>query len=332
MTPKPTYPNLSESQLLAMLRHVLLALRLLHRKKVRTVRKALAGSCGSRACPGAPHAAAHHFSLSLSLSLLSPSAPPFLRTQLAHLDVKPGNIFWRGDLYKLGDFGMVTKVGVPGNEWDVEGDSCYLAPEVMKFRCPEDAARADLRKADIFGLGATVFAVIVRRELPQSGPLWHELRQNRDLSELERMLTAASSQQELLQQQQLRRAAQRSSSASDLMEEDGDAAIDGVQAFARHALGAGQRPASASAAAAGGMAALSDEFKALLQSMVRANPAERPCVEELLGSKLLCSAKDRQLTEAQERASALEAEVAELRAKLGSAQTQTQTQTQDIQK
>jgi peptidoglycan hydrolase CwlO-like protein len=116
------------------------------------------------------------------------------------------------------------------------------------------------------------------------------------------------------------------------MEEDGDAAIDGVQGFARHALGAGQRPASASAAAACGMAALSDEFKALLQSMVRANPAERPCVEELLGSKLLCSAKDRQLTEAQERASALEAEVAELRAKLGSAQTQTQTQTQDIQK
>ena len=99
------------------------------------------------------------FSLVFSLSPL----------QLAHLDVKPGNIFWRGDLYKLGDFGMVTKVGVPGNEWDVEGDSCYLAPEVMKFQCPEDAARADLRKADIFGLGATVFAVIIRRELPPGG-------------------------------------------------------------------------------------------------------------------------------------------------------------------
>ena len=246
--------------------------------------------------------------------------------------MKPGNIFWRGDLYKLGDFGMVTKVGVPGNEWDVEGDSCYLAPEVMKFQCPEDAARADLRKADIFGLGATVFAVIIRRELPQSGVHWRQLRANIDLSELECALRAER-EKELEGFRRSRRTSSASSSHAFAVGGDsssraspdyahvgfagvatvggdegdcGEASVDGVRAFARHAA----------AARGSNMSALSAEFKALLQTMVRADPSERPTVEELLQEKLLCSAKDRLLIEAEARTTALEHELAALRAQI----------------
>ena len=37
----------------------------------------------------------------------------------------------------------------------------------------------DLRKADVFSLGCSMYAVITRQELPRNGALWHEIRNGR---------------------------------------------------------------------------------------------------------------------------------------------------------
>ena len=51
------------------------------------------------------------------------------RNNMVHLDIKPENIFIKGDQYKLGDFGLVTKATT---EDDVEeGDSRYMSLELL---------------------------------------------------------------------------------------------------------------------------------------------------------------------------------------------------------
>lgn len=52
-----------------------------------------------------------------------------------------------------------------------EGDCRYLPREVLQN--DEDL---DLRKADVFALGCSMYAVITRRELPRNGAQWHEIR------------------------------------------------------------------------------------------------------------------------------------------------------------
>ena len=102
--------------------------------------------------------------------------------QLAHLDVKPGNILLchaehqlqagdqeAGDsrelraTYKLADFGHV----VPLYGEDVEpeeGDCRYMAPELLALVID----RAKLTSADIFSLGLTVFEAASLRVLPRN--------------------------------------------------------------------------------------------------------------------------------------------------------------------
>lgn len=64
--------------------------------------------------------------------------------QLCHLDIKPANMFLGDDnqTCKLGDFGLCSNLE-QGFAEAVEGDSKYLAPELMKhqFGKPADIFR-----------------------------------------------------------------------------------------------------------------------------------------------------------------------------------------------
>ncbi|GAB4814990.1 hypothetical protein N2152v2_002036 [Parachlorella kessleri] len=98
---------------------------------------------------------------------------------IAHLDVKPDNIYTWGEfegerdmprVYKLGDFGQATRFDCRQAMNVIEGDSRYLPLEVMN----SDYSRLD--KADMFALGATMFELASRSELPSSGQLYQDLR------------------------------------------------------------------------------------------------------------------------------------------------------------
>jgi len=137
---------------------------------------------------------------------------------LVHLDIKPGNIFvnhhnkhaqpgapssfskggqqHQQPLYKLGDFGLVTKADRQSDV--VEGDSRYMSKELLDdfdddfaddFDDPSSSSfkgassssgghrrRRDLTKCDLFSLGATAYELVQAQPLPANGPLWHALR------------------------------------------------------------------------------------------------------------------------------------------------------------
>ncbi|CAM9342786.1 unnamed protein product, partial [Phaeothamnion confervicola] len=104
---------------------------------------------------------------------------------MVHLDVKPGNIFLKGGLYKLGDFGLVTPANAAGDV--AEGDSRYMSRELL------NESFSDLTKCDIFSLGITLYELLAGGgngggnggsngggtgggALPPNGQEWHRLR------------------------------------------------------------------------------------------------------------------------------------------------------------
>jgi len=96
---------------------------------------------------------------------------------MVHLDIKPENIFIRKDQFKLGDFGLVSKITrahdgkVVMQEDDVEeGDSRYMSRELLSGDHP------DLTKSDIFSLGATLYEACLGQPLPANGEGWHAIR------------------------------------------------------------------------------------------------------------------------------------------------------------
>ena len=91
--------------------------------------------------------------------------------QLAHLDVKPGNIlistnYEEGEdhrTYKLADFGHV--VPVEGEEVEPEeGDCRYMAPELLELNID----RSRLTHADIFSLGLSMYEAASLKVLPRN--------------------------------------------------------------------------------------------------------------------------------------------------------------------
>ncbi|CAB9506502.1 associated tyrosine- and threonine-specific cdc2-inhibitory kinase [Seminavis robusta] len=95
---------------------------------------------------------------------------------MVHLDIKPQNIFVKNDtppvnLFKLGDFGLVSKVSQDKKKEIEEGDSRYMSMELLI----ED--HRDLKASDIFSLGATLYEICLRRPLPTNGAEWQAIRQ-----------------------------------------------------------------------------------------------------------------------------------------------------------
>lgn len=88
---------------------------------------------------------------------------------LVHLDVKPENIFIAKEGFcKLGDFGLVLDLTQDDSTDPLEGDPCYLAPEIMEGNFT--------KAADVFSLGITILELACDLELPGQGENWHVLR------------------------------------------------------------------------------------------------------------------------------------------------------------
>ncbi|KAM8710033.1 hypothetical protein ACLKA7_016775 [Drosophila subpalustris] len=91
---------------------------------------------------------------------------------LIHLDIKLDNVLIDDDdTCKLADFGLVIDVDKANNHQATEGDSRYMAPEILQGQFS--------KAADIFSLGIAMLELACYMDLPSNGPLWHELRQGK---------------------------------------------------------------------------------------------------------------------------------------------------------
>jgi membrane-associated tyrosine- and threonine-specific cdc2-inhibitory kinase len=88
---------------------------------------------------------------------------------LIHLDIKLDNILITDENHcKLADFGLVFDTVNTNHSRGTEGDSRYLAPELMEGKfCLSN---------DIFSLGISLLELACSLELPSNGSLWQELR------------------------------------------------------------------------------------------------------------------------------------------------------------
>ncbi|GMT32019.1 hypothetical protein PFISCL1PPCAC_23316, partial [Pristionchus fissidentatus] len=91
---------------------------------------------------------------------------------LIHLDIKPENIFLTDSkVCKLGDFGLMFDLKHDHMATVEEGDSKYLAPEVLN--------NPPTQSADIFSIGMSILEVSTNMDLPTTGENWHALRSRR---------------------------------------------------------------------------------------------------------------------------------------------------------
>ncbi|KAJ0962798.1 hypothetical protein J5N97_027920 [Dioscorea zingiberensis] len=90
---------------------------------------------------------------------------------IAHMDVKPENIYIKNDIYKLGDFGCATLTD--RTLLVEEGDKRYMPLEMLNDKCEHPD------KVDIFSLGATIYELVKGSPLPRSGPQFSHLREGK---------------------------------------------------------------------------------------------------------------------------------------------------------
>ncbi|KAK7396865.1 hypothetical protein VNO78_18027 [Psophocarpus tetragonolobus] len=90
---------------------------------------------------------------------------------IAHLDVKPDNIYVKNGVYKLGDFGCATLLdsSLPVEE----GDARYMPQEILNDNYDH------LDKVDIFSLGASIYELIRRLPLPESGCQFFNIKEGK---------------------------------------------------------------------------------------------------------------------------------------------------------
>ncbi|KAL7034499.1 hypothetical protein ACKWTF_007991 [Chironomus riparius] len=88
---------------------------------------------------------------------------------LIHLDIKLDNVLLTKDCRcKLADFGLVFDIKNSNRSRAIEGDSRYIAPELLEG----NYSFAN----DIFSLGITLLELASNVELPANGKLWQSLR------------------------------------------------------------------------------------------------------------------------------------------------------------
>lgn len=90
---------------------------------------------------------------------------------IAHLDVKPDNIYVKNGVYKLGDFGCATLLN--GSLPIEEGDARYMPQEILNEQYDH------LDKVDIFSLGVTMYELVRGSALPESGLQFFNLKEGR---------------------------------------------------------------------------------------------------------------------------------------------------------
>ncbi|GAA0172444.1 non-receptor serine/threonine protein kinase [Lithospermum erythrorhizon] len=90
---------------------------------------------------------------------------------IAHLDVKPDNIYVREGAYKLGDFGCSSLLdsSLPIEE----GDARYMPQEILNEKYDH------LEKVDIFSLGVTIYEFVRGSAFPESGTNFMVLREGK---------------------------------------------------------------------------------------------------------------------------------------------------------
>ncbi len=93
---------------------------------------------------------------------------------LVHLDIKPGNILKKKNMYKISDFGLSVHTNKGKASGNVEeGDSRYLAKEMLDWDPVED-----LTKCDIFSVGVSAYELVSNSPVPTHGDDWQKLRGN----------------------------------------------------------------------------------------------------------------------------------------------------------
>jgi len=90
---------------------------------------------------------------------------------MVHLDIKPDNLLMKEGDVKIADLGLcrITRI----KKWSDldEGDTRYLAKEVLNYN-----ESIDLTKADIYSLGMSIFQGAILEDLPNNGEHWLSIR------------------------------------------------------------------------------------------------------------------------------------------------------------